>query len=263
MSGRPTSFVKRVLDRLDRVQVSDRGRGEAAERLSEELAQYARRLAPSETTLKRIERRVIAAHRRTALVQQATWEPLGALVSSPESARGPRPGRRCLALTALRGPAVAGALVVLLLVVLAGAATAESAPGHPLYHARLALETLALPGESSAERATAQLQRMRVRLTEAGQAAEHSDAHAVTDALAAYHESLQDVVEVILHHPTTDREMVDSLAGDSRLLASLLTRVPDRARLAVRRALRETQRAKRIVDLSASTSPGAGRSKRW
>ena len=87
----------------------------------------------------------------------------------------------------IRGPVLAAA-GLLLAAALAGGALAGTAPGGPLYGARLWLEEQLLPAAPQA-RDEAQIDRLDDRLDEARRAAEQGDIAAVVAALEEYRET--------------------------------------------------------------------------
>jgi hypothetical protein len=126
---------------------------------------------------------------------------------------------------------------------LTGGAVAESGPGHGLYPVRLAIETLTLPDARSDQRVTAQLRRLEVRVTEATEAAAEGDVRGMNDALAAYSDTLPDVVELGDRSPAAALAAVTALRRDAQLLHALHDRVGATFKTRVQVALADTCQA--------------------
>lgn len=249
MSGRRTGLWRKLCAIIQRKGAPDPR--EVNESLVRRLGEYGRRdLSATDQTLRRIEGKALAAFRAQAssIPSDAAAEVLGPdrhhLVALPR--------RMVLGLPpVLRFRSVA-AIVVVFVAGLGSATVVEGGPGQPLYDARLAVETMALPPRTSEDRVDAQLDRMRRRLSEAEGAVWRGDAAAVNDALQAYRGTLDEVVELARVHPAKVRLAVSSLAQDARTLDALADRVSFDAPAAIRDSLDRTRAA--IVGLSPTRS---------
>ena len=112
---------------------------------------------------------------------------------------------------------------------LTSAAVAESGPGHVLYGARLALETLVLPNRDSQARLGAQLARLNLRVREATEAVEGRDEHALGAALAAYREALAEVAELAPRYLAARASVAPALAANLSVLEALERRLGARS----------------------------------
>lgn len=137
-------------------------------------------------------------------------------------------------------PALAATAAVLGLAVLAGGAVAASGPGGPLYSARLWVETLTLPSDTTA-RAAAELDRLQARLDDATAAAASGNGDAVTAALDAYRQTLADVSALAAGDPTREQHLIAELGKHQAVLEALLLSVPGPAQASIDRAVQRTQ----------------------
>ena len=137
-------------------------------------------------------------------------------------------------------PALAATAAVLGLAVLAGGAVAASGPGGPLYSARLWVETLTLPSDTTA-RAAAELDRLQARLDEATAAAANGNGDAVTAALDAYRQTLAEASALAAGDPTREAHLSAELGKHQAVLEALGAQVPGPARASIERAVQRTQ----------------------
>lgn len=178
------------------------------------------------------------------------------------------PGQRGGAMRPLRSAALSLSLPrkafltlatgVALFVGLTGGALAESGPGHGLYPVRLAIESLTLPDATSDQRVTAQLRRLEVRVTEATEAAAEGDMRGVDDALAAYSETLPDVVELGDRSPAATLAVAAALRRDTQLLHALRDRVGGTLKARIQAALADTCQAHGQLGAKANPRPSSG-----
>jgi hypothetical protein len=153
----------------------------------------------------------------------------------------------------VRSPALAGAGLLIALVA-AGGVMAGTAPGGPLFGARLWIEELQLPAAPEA-RTEAQLSRLEGRLEEARTAAERGDVRAVEAALESYRDTAEDAL-IVASDAENRRQMVEErFARHVAVLEALAERVPERAAEAIRAAAERTEaRLREIVE----ERPGRG-----
>src|SRR5664280_186927 len=137
-------------------------------------------------------------------------------------------------------PALAATAAVLGLAVLAGGAVAASGPGGPLYSARLWVETLTLPSDTTA-RAAAELDRLQARLDEATAAAASGNGDAVTAALDAYRQTLADAAALAAGDPTREQHLIAELGKHLAVLEALAAGVPANAAAAIQAAVLRTE----------------------
>jgi hypothetical protein len=157
----------------------------------------------------------------------------------------------------LRSPALAGAGLLVALVA-AGGVMAGTAPGGPLYGARLWLEELQLPAAPEA-RTEAQLGRLEGRLEEARTAAERGDVGAVEAALESYRHTAEDALAAASDAENRREVVEERFARHVAVLEALADRVPERAAEAIRAAAERTEaRLREIVE----ERPGRGRGPR-
>ncbi len=181
----------------------DSGWGDAPGDPSVELVRHLSddALSPSSEATRRMRARAMAAFR------QAQLEPRRA----PAGLRRGAPIRVRVAMAA--------AVVASLTLSGTGFAAAESGPGQPFYHTRLAIEAWFLPPSGSEARLDADLDRAQARLDEARQAAARGDWNAEADALGAY---AQVVSSISLPPGQAGREQLrQRLAGQVASLQSL------------------------------------------
>jgi hypothetical protein len=192
------------------------------EAVRELLAAYVdRHLRPDPARMGRI---------RQELVQQAGPRPAGR-PAQPVPAPRPRVfgilGRRPVA--ALLGAAMA-------ILVLTGAAFATSRAGGPLYGTRLWLEELTIPSEPSA-REGADLDRLERRLAEASDAAAQGNGAAVTAALDAYRQEVDDALTAAGSDVDRLTRLRLEITLHQIVLETLVGRLPGPAADAVNRVL--------------------------
>ncbi len=120
-----------------------------------------------------------------------------------------------------RAVVLAPALLVILVMGTVLAST-ESAPGHPLFAARLAVEQALLPQHSTAARLAAELDRLDRRVTEA--AAATGDVDATREATEAYRETLGEVVDLVRAEPAQRGLVERALDGQITELRALAAR---------------------------------------
>jgi hypothetical protein len=217
-------------------------------RLRARLEAYAEmRLTPDLAVSSRIRARVLAvAHRQADLARADA----ALTIVTAATDRAAMPARRPRA--RWRRPLVA--LLAASLVVSAGAGSAFAArPGGSLYEARLWLETLTLPSDSS-ERALAELERLQQRLSEAAEAVASGDVAAAEAALAAY-EAIMDQASSAAIASRDDVAIAVLQTGVGHnvdVLQALILALPDRAadaiELAVQRAIDRSDRAIERID---------------
>ena len=161
----------------DMIESADFGYFELARRLE---AYADLRLSPSVAATTRMRTAVMnAAHRRAALIEaDATFDAAGATTSARAAKRAKA------ARNAWRRPVAAVMAGCLTLALLAGTALAAK-PGGPLYAARIWTEMANLP-TNPADRARAEIGRLRDRLDEAQRASAAGDVFGAQAALAAY-----------------------------------------------------------------------------
>ncbi len=146
-----------------------------------------------------------------------------------------------------RRPALAATTALLGLAVVAGGTVAAASPGGPLYGARLWVETLTLPSDTTA-RASAELDRLQARLDEATSAAANGNGEAVTAALDAYRQKLADAFAAAGGDPTREQRLVAELGRHEAVLEALAGQVPPTA-AAIQQAVQRTQdRIDAIID---------------
>lgn len=153
----------------------------------------------------------------------------------------------------VRSPALAGACLLIAAVV-AGGAMAGTAPGGPLYGARLWIEEIQLPAAPEA-RTEAQLDRLEGRLEEARTAAERGDVGAVEAALDSYRHTAEDALDAASEAENRRERVKERFARHVAVLEALADRVPPRAAEAIRAAAERTEaRLREIVE----ERPGRG-----
>ena len=219
----------------DRAAVSD-------ERLRDALEGYARaELAPDPASIGRTRERLLAAYRAARLVPARPRARTPADRGAPPWRRWPRP---------LAALAVGLALVV----ATAGLVAAGGGPGQPFYRVRLALEGLTVPSQPGQERFEAELVRLQARLAEAEAAGDRGDSHAVSDAVAAYEETLSETLAADGRDEGRTAKFLSALDNHVTVLEGLEQKVPDPAREAIRHALDRAGKARDALQ----TAPGRG-----
>jgi hypothetical protein len=139
-----------------------------------------------------------------------------------------------------RRPALAATAALLGLAVVAGGTVAASGPGGPLYGARLWVETLTLPSDTTA-RAAAELDHLQARLDDATAAAANGNGDAVTAALDAYRQTLADASSLATGDPSREQHLIAELSRHQAVLEALLHQAPAPAAAAIREAVERTQ----------------------
>jgi hypothetical protein len=162
--------------------------------------------------------------------------------------------RRWIALPRpVRGPLLAAAGLVLA-AALAGGVLAGTAPGGPLYGARLWLEEQLLPVAPQA-RDDAQLGRLDDRLAEARRAADQGDVAAVAAALEEYRRTADEALDSAGDDAARREHVAAALARHVAVLEALIARAPARAAAAIRAVVDRTEvHIREIVD--APGKPG-------
>jgi hypothetical protein len=239
--------------------------------LGRRLEAYAElRLSPDLATSARLRARVLAvAHRRAALSRADAGltilsRPEPTTVGGPFSAqaraqaqarRAARPRRRL--------PRVGAAVLAASFAVsLAVAGVAAARPGGPLYETRLWAETLQLPTDPSA-RAVAELDRLKARLLEIGEASRAGDSAGAMAALQAYQSIVDEASRSAIQ--TGDEVAAAALqtgvGHNLEVLQALLGNVPAHADSAISKALdaaivRSTDAVERISASRPAGAPG-------
>lgn len=206
-----------------------------AEELARRLEAYASvRLSPN---------RKAAARIRTALIEEARMRALETSIGSARHSHGSRPRR-----------AVAVLLAAALTLGAAAAVFAGSAPGSPLYEARVWLETVTLPADADA-RALERIRHIEDRLVDSERAAAAADGNAVAAATEAYREA----VDAALVEAGTDTDRLARLEATLGLhltvLETLADKLPEAAEGGINRAIEASQKA---VDKIEKAKPEPG-----
>jgi hypothetical protein len=126
---------------------------------------------------------------------------------------------------------------------------AGSRAGGPLYESRLALESLALPGDPVA-RVAAQLANADARLGEAVEAAFRHDDHATAAALGAYDRMIGDLATA---EGSSGAAALEAVQGHRDVLLQLAAQVPDDASTGISTAL---DNSSRVIDRLAGAGQG-------
>ncbi len=204
-------------------------------------------LTPDPAGMTRIRASMVAeAEARGAARPASVWARLFGRSAGGGSARGGF-GRGGFG----RRPALALVGASLAVVLLAGVAAAGSAPGGPLYDARLWLETAALPADPAA-RTDAELARLEERIGEATTAAQSGNGAAVAAALEAYRATVDSTAATAGDDLTRQQRLESALEQHQVVLQTLVTELSGkgngRASEAIQRALdKSTQTIERIV----------------
>ena len=143
------------------------------------------------------------------------------------------------------------ALSVLLL---AGVSLAAG-PGGPLYGVRLWAETISLPSEPDA-RADADVDRLDARVDEAVDAARDGNGSAVSAALAAYRDILQDALDAAGQGNAADDRLQGAIDRHRIIFAALLENAPDPAKPAIEGALEKSDEAAKGLSDANGNSGG-------
>ncbi len=205
------------------------------------------RLSPDLTTSSRLRARVMAvAHRHASLARAdaaltllprldgvSGAHPSDELGVAARAARRP-PGARHGRWQRALGVVLAASLAA---VMFAGGVYAAR-PGGPLYETRVWAETLTLPSEPSAH-AFAELERLRERLREIGEASRAGDTSGVMAALAAYESIVEEAsASAILSDDDVAAAVLETGVGRNvEVLRALASKVPATAGIAITRAV--------------------------
>jgi hypothetical protein len=239
--------------------------------LGRRLEAYAElRLSPDLATSTRLRARVLAvAHRRAALSRgdagltilprqdrTAVGVPFSAQAQAQAQARrGARPRRRLPRVGAV-------VLAASFAASLAVAGVAAARPGGPLYETRLWAETLQLPTDPSA-RAVAELDRLKARLVEIGEASRAGDSAGVMAALRAYDAIVDEASRsaILTGDEVAAAALQIGVGHNVEVLQALLGTVPAQADSAISNALdaaiaRSTDAVERIGASRRPSPPG-------
>ena len=240
--------------------------------LGRRLEAYAElRLSPDLATSARLRARVLAvAHRGAALSRADAGltilsRPEPSAVAAPFSAqaqaqaearRGLRPRRQ-------RWSRVGAAVLVASMgASLAVAGVAAARPGGPLYETRLWAETLQLPRDPSA-RSVAELDRLKARLLEIGEASRAGDSAGAMAALRAYEAIVDEASRSAIQtgDDVAAAALQTGVGHNVEVLQALLGKVPTQADPAISRALdaaiaRSTDAVERISASRPAGPPG-------
>jgi len=153
----------------------------------------------------------------------------------------------------VRRPGLALVAASLAVALLAGVASGGSAPGGPLYGARLWLETATLPADPAA-RTDAELARLEERIGEATTAAQSGNGAAVAAALEAYRATVDSTVVAADGDITRQQRLEIALEQHQVVLETLVTKLSGKgkdkgkASEAIQRALdKSAQTIERIM----------------
>jgi hypothetical protein len=227
------------------------------------------RLSPDLTTSSRLRARVMAvAHRHASLARADAGL---TLLPRPDGVSGAHPADESgVAARAARRPSHARhgrrqrALGVVLAASLAAVMVAggvyAARPGGPIYETRLWAETLALPSDPPA-RALAELDRLRERLREIGEASRAGDTSGLMAALAAYESIVEEAsASAILSDDDVAAAVLEAGVGRNvEVLRALAGKVPTTAGIAISRAVDAAiARSADAVERINASRPGAG-----
>jgi hypothetical protein len=216
------------------VHDKDPGKDELALRLE---AYASARLEPRPAATARI---------RTALIEEARMRALEETIGSRphRHAAGPR---RLVALLLAAGLTLATAVAV----------SAASAPGGPLYGARIWLETATLPADASA-RALERVGQIEERLLDAERAAESGDVNAIAAAIQAYREAVADALAEVGTDADRLARLEAALGLHVAVLEALADKVPAAAADGISRALEASQKAVDKIEHTPKGPPATG-----
>jgi hypothetical protein len=211
--------------------------------LGRRLTAYAQvRLSPSPEAAARIRARVMdAASARLAQTTSAAVEPIQI------AAYRTRLSGRSRTFAALMAAALS-------LMLLAGVAFA-SGPGSPLYPVRLWAETIGLPSEPGA-RADFDVDRLEKRMNEAVGAANSGNGSAISAALAAYRDILDDALDADARRESASDRLESALGRHRLVLTTLLDYVPDPARDAIQRVIERNDEAAKGIGAGKGNGNG-------
>jgi hypothetical protein len=238
--------------------------------LRRRLEAYAeRRLSPDLATSARLRARVLAvAHRRAALSRADAGltilsRPEPSAVAAPFSPRAQAQARARRSVRARRQRFSRVAAVVFaasLAASLAVAGVAAARPGGPLYETRVWVETLQLPTDPSA-RAVAELDRLKARLLEIGEASRAGDSAGAMAALRAYEAIVDDASRsaILAGDDVAAVALQTGVGHNIEVLRALLGRVPTQADPAISKALDATiaRTSDAVERIGASRPPSA------
>ena len=234
---------------------------QAGETLERKLGRYARvRLDPTPAQARRARAAVMEAAWRRRLEPAAgaaaqAGAPDGAVAGAPRvAADGAGSARRRL--FAGWGPRrLTGALAAAALAGLLVGATsfAASRAGGPLYESRLALEDLALPSDPAA-RVEAEIAHAQARLAEIVEAASHGDSGAMTAALHAYDQAV-DQLGTTTGGPAG--RALEAVASHQAVLERVAAAAPAAAQAGLAEALGRSDAAIERLTTAGAGAPGA------
>lgn len=191
--------------------------------LAQRLEAYATaRLSPS---------RAASARIRIAVVEEARMRALETSIgSAPHRHRsGPR---RLTALLLAAGLVLGSAVAV----------AAGSAPGGPLYEARIWLESAILPADADA-RALERVRHIEERLLDAERAAASGDPGALAAAIRAYRDAVAEAMAEVGTDADRLARLEEALGHHVAVLEALSGRLPDAADDGIDRAIEASQKA--------------------
>ena len=193
------------------------------EELARRLEAYASaRLSPDHAAAARI---------RVAVVEEARMRAL-------ETSIGSLPHRH----RSRSRPVAALLLAAGLTLATAAAVAAGSAPGGPLYEARIWLEAALLPANAN-DRALERVRQIEERLLDAERAAAGGNPDALAAALAAYNEAVADALAEVGTDADRLARLEESLGHHVAVLEALSARLPDAADDGIDRAIEASQKA--------------------
>jgi hypothetical protein len=121
-------------------------------------------------------------------------------------------------------------------------AAAASAPGGPLYDARIWLEGALLPANAD-QRALERVRQIEERLVDAERAAESGDPAAFAAAIEAYNEAVAEAMAEVGSDADRLARLEEALGHHVAVLSALSARVPDAATHGIERAIEASQNA--------------------
>ena len=190
---------------------------------------------PPPGTVARVERQVVSAF-------QAAVERLPPVASEPAPARQTAVATRFRASPRWRVLVLAAALAVMTTSV---TMAAQTSPGRPLFGARLALESVLLPGRAAPSRIDAQLARLARRVAEVTDAVRDGDGGAAAAAARAYRETLDDLPGLVRQHPERAVGVRRALGDQLHALEGLVDRTSGEAGEAVIEAIHAARAVRR------------------
>ncbi len=237
----------------DMIESTDHGYFELARRLE---AYADQRLSPSVAATTRMRAAVMTAgHRRAALIKaDATFDAAGTTTSA-------RAAELLAAKAAIanqcpwRRPVAAVMAGCLTLALLAGTALAAE-PGGPLYAVRIWTEMANLP-TNPADRARAEIGRLRDRLDEAQRASAAGDVFGAQAALAAYSTIVAEAADGSGGDPAASAVIASDIKDQMATLTLMLKDLPGPARAAVQAALSSSTKA--LDAVGGPNGDGGGR----